>query len=662
MSRKKVMLIVFIFCCNNLQADVTSFFQEAAQSIKDSVTSFFSSDTLKSMGEMFGVVPDSYTRSYAVWNDSHIPIYSGQQSMTTMLGGTIPNAYGMQNVSTIPSWLNPGTIGATIDPASTSTSAGVTAQSVALGTSSSMFQNTPATLTVLDQHLEFNLYIAQTSDVTTNPLYFEQVESLNDENSTKVYHYRAYTGKQWSKGVLSHIPKVEFLGYTQPPVETSANSALTITATETATVSGSLTSLVFFNNTADDVQVTFTYDSAPLTITLEKNSFNSVSLSDTTKSLRPNNFSFNDVGSPSSFASVQFAPVGFYGKVYTLEVYQDAGMASKAVGLQGIVGGNYDTPLSTRSRDVTPITCNFWRQSVSQSGVDAASAENLLDVPGQVWVVYDSVDTPIMSKVTSGEAITWNLIRPELEKGSGYVYFLYIQTSTDSVAEKFIAEFLYGAMGKAARSMYSSDANEQFSSAASEFLASLDSETKSSSSTLTSDQKVATMVGNLDYSLGSMTDESGTVGYLIGADYFASLGVGAITQNYLFSPAIYNISALVSAFSMYVTKTDSLESNLKSWINGYAQSPSATSSLVEALLISDNKAVYVNSDKTLTAAGNIALQKLLTGPISLQNPGLYMLPVQNRYVSTLSGTVPTGMPTPRVVQSTAMPKYTAETI
>jgi hypothetical protein len=669
MSKKNILFALLLLSSTAVYADIgsniTSFFNSMADSISSAFNSFFSSDTLKSLGESFGVVPETYTRSYAIWNDSNVLIYSAQQGMTSMMGGTIANATGMTNASTIASWLNPGTLGAVINPSETSTTADVTAQSVTTGTDYTVFAGAPATLTVLDQHLEFNLYIAQTSSVTSSPLYLEEVTTLNDENSTKVYHYRAYTAKQWSGGTLTHVPRVEFLGYTQPPSTTSDDDSTT-TSSETATVSTSLTGLVFLNNTNDDVQVTFTYNSNPLTITLENNSFNSISLYDTTKSLRPNTFVFNDLDSGDTFASVDFGTVGFSGKMYTLEVYQDAGMSTKAVGLQGIVGGNYDTPISARSRDVSPITCNFWRQSVAQSSVDSDSASSLLDLPGQVWVVYDSVDTPIMSKVSVGEAISWQLIRPELATGMAYIYFLYIQTTTDSVAKDFIAEFLYGTMGDGVKSMYSQDAAENSSTAITDFLASLSTELATSTSTLTSDQKVAAMTGDLDYSLGSMTDAAGTVGYLLGADCFASQGIGATTQNYQLSPAGYSISSLVSIFGMYLTKTTLTNATLESLITTYAQNPSTASSLVQNLFVSDNKSLgttngnyglYVNSDNTLTDAGNKALQELLTGPMSLQNPGLYMPVVQNRYALTLSGSSPDGMPATTSVSSTPMPVY-----
>jgi len=105
---------------------------------------------------------------------------------------------------------------------------------------------------------------------------------------------------------------------------------------------------------------------------------------------------------------------------------------------------------------------------------------------------------------------------------------------------------------------------------------------------------------------------------------------------------------------------------LESLITTYAQNPSIASSLVQNLFVSDNQSLgttngnyglYVNSDDTLTDAGNKALQELLTGPMSLQNPGLYMPVVQNRYALTLSGSSPDGMPATTSVSSTPMPVY-----
>lgn len=654
MSRKTAIIVSLLFIVHfqsqaDVGSDIASFFDDVGSQIADSINSFFTNDTLTTIGETFGIVPEDYVYSYAVWNDSNVPIYTSQQGMTAFLGGTFPNALGMTNVETVSPW--------------TSSNSGITLTKTLDGATSapaiSGWQDSSGTLTVTNEQMLFNLYISDKNpsvqDITSTPLYLDQIQTLSEESSTKVYHYRAYNSREWSEGKVVHVPRVELLGYSQV-VDSNDDT----TPQPSVTVSGLLSSLVFFNNTPDDVSVSFNYGSSQLIITLEGNSFNKFSASDAKMSLRPNNFSFYESGSSTPFTTVPFADVGIEGDVYTLEIFQDSGETTKSVGLQGLSLGNYDTPVSNRVRDVTPVPCSFWWKSVAQyadaNGLSDDDVVDFVDLPGQVWVVYNSKDYPIMSKVSFGQAVSWNLLRPTLGKSEDYIYFVYIQTTDDSAAQSFISEFVYGDIGGKVKSSYSSDADQIAPTVTSQLLSSLSS---TSINSLSSEQEVATLAGSLDYDLGAMTDRSGTVGYLVGADYFASVGIGSGGQNYVLSPSMYNLSTLVGAFSMYITPPSDLSSQLQQWVVEYVQSPSSVQSAVENLVIQNGKSNYV-AGGSLTDLGSSVVQLLLTGPVSLQNPSIDMTVVQNQYVYSLNSSAPSGMPAPGSVDYTEIPLYTAQ--
>jgi hypothetical protein len=654
MSKKtQVIFLIVLLLATQSKADIFSTigdaFNEMGEQISTAITNFFTSDTMQMVGEMFGIVPTDYVYSYVIWNDSNVPIYSSQQNMTAFLGGTFANALGMTNVQTI-------------NPASSAAS-GVTLTKTLADYSTipaiSTWKDTAGTLTVTNEQMLFNLYISDknpsSNDITSNPLYLDSIQTLSEKASTKVYHYRAYNARAWSDGVEIHTPRVELLGYSQEIASDDTTSA-----TPSVTVSEILNSMIFLNNTADDVNVDFTYNSSSLTIRLEAYSFNCITLIDETMSLRPNTFYFYDSNASRSlaFKTLPFAEVGIANTSYTVEIYQNPGDLKKSVGLQGLSMGNYDTALSGRVRDVTPISCTFWWQSVAQyaesAGLSSDDTANLLDLPGQIWMVYNSVDSPIMAKVTAGNSISCNLLRPTLAKGKDYLYFVYVQTSDDAIAQKFISEFVYGSIGDDVISAYKNAATGTSSIVIPQLVTNL-SET-SSTSTLNIDQELAVIAGTLDYTLGSMKDSSGTVGYLLGGDYFASFGIGSGAQYYVLSPSIYDIDSLVNNFSMYMTAPSDLKSTLHSWVTNYVQSPEATATLIKNLLIENGSSRYV-SNGALTNAGIDVVETLLTGPTSIENPSIYMTAVQNQYIYSLTSSAPTGMPIPSMQASVSIPDY-----
>ena len=604
------------------------------------------------MGEVFGVVPDDYIYNYVLWNDSNVTIHSSQQGQTSFMGGTFTNAYTDQNVSATSSWLNSSTAGTIIDGLADSNST-TTIQEPDYG----VWGNTPGTLTVTAQHLMFNLYFSDNEDTTTDPLYESQLTVLSEENTTKVYHYRAYTSRELSGGSIVHVPKVELMGWTGAPPSDDDDSD----DQPTVTISSSLTSMSLINSTSDDITVSFTYASNPFTVTLEARTFNTISVADGS-SLRPNTFSFYESGSSTPFTSVDFQKVGFDGHSYTMEVYQDSDMTDKAVCLQGLSVGDYDMPLTNQVRDISPVQCTCWWQSKEQYADANDSSDDtmasFLDLPGQLWAVYESDDTPILTKISVGEAISWNMLRPKVSEGGQYIYFLYVQASSDDAAKSFASEFISGTMGDDLKSVYTDEVSDIVAIVTPQMLSSLSSD---SSTTLTTDQETQAISGTLDYTFGAMTDASGTVGYLVGADYFGSTGVGGTAQYYKFTPSVYNLTSLENAFKMYLTNTSdtTLASDLPQWIINYVEDADTVKGFIENLLITDGNSSYVENGE-LNDAGNLVVEGLLTGPVSIQNPSLDMSTMQNMYVYGLSGSAPDGMPDATAATLSSLPSYSAQ--
>lgn len=714
---KKIIFILFAYCFSNsslgnFESDVVNFAYGIRDQLEDSWGSIINGETLEKAGEMGGYISDNYNYSYVIWNNSHIPIYSSQQSITSFMGADLSNADGMRSSSMISSWLNPSpaitiaptvTLTSQVDPnavtivgedsddddntsstddassaddSTDTATSDVTVDGDSTSTSApiidyinpSFWADVPATLTAMQQKIYFDLYISKTADVKTDPLYLDSIQTLGFKNSGRVYHYNAYTTRKWSGGSQIHVPGVELMGFTQAeggPVED--------TVAGTVSISNQLSSMTFFNNTADDVKMSLTYNSVPLMVTLEKYSFNMITVPDESQTLRPNQFSFYEVGSAEPFVITDFPAIGFEGRTYTLEVYQDKGATSKAVGLQGLSSGKYDLPISNKVRDISPIACNLWWQNIEQAG----SPDGYIDLLGQLWVVYDNVDTPIMSKVIrAGGAISWNMLRPKPSKGFQYLYFLYLETKSDEKAHAFISEFIGGDIGNKIKSMYKNGGDENASINASEMISFLNSTDSESVDSLSNDNKVEILTGDLDYTLGSMIDAAGTTGYLVGADYFASTGLGNATQNYIFPPSTCNVSTLLAIFQNYITNIN-LESKIQQWINSYAYSldkegsskeadQESIRSEIEALIISSNvgateltNSPYV-SNGALTSDGINALNSLMTGPISIKNPSIpmQMATVYNQYPQTMSSEVPDGIKSSEAVESTPIPLYT----
>lgn len=672
------------------------------------------------MGQTFGAPPAEYIYNYKVINDAHVRIYIEQQGIASFMGAVFPSAKGYFGKKSAPSIFDA--------------------------------QGSLSEVSYLNQKYYFNMYIGAHESPHGHPIYKESLTQLPlEKHDKKIYYYHAYTAGKFHKGNLVHGPAVEMLGFQDPTQTDTKKAGIQLT--------GQLSQLNFYNSSGTDVQVSLTYGTTPYTFTVEKYSYNSLSVptaqpkedqssginealsavnglpgassvkSSTSKansgtssskkpvaqsqdqvviqaslhfsadekeklteaqsgeekesnhsessensaehaedqqaaqplfSLRPNTITFAaynaETKSYKQFRSLQLPSQGFQGYPYTIEIFQDAGEAME-VGIQGLSSGNYTQGVTERIRDITPCPCTFWYQSIQQAGVK--STDGYIDLPGQVWVVYQSADSLVQGKVTPGQVVSWHLTRPLLAEKDQCVYFVYVATTDDAIASKFIAKFVAQLIGPEVITEYSNAIeNMVISSATSSISTDLMAENKQvpQAKTLTAEQKVAAMMGSLNVSHGVIKDtQQGVIGYLLGADVFTPQGLGFGRFYYKLSPAMQSITMLVSNLQNYLdsSKTSALGANIQAsltttvntWLAAYLTSPSSVENQVKNYLIQYGSSSIVDGKGGLTKFGQNCLQSLLSSSVSLQYPPMKFSTVVNQYVYDFGQKAPDKMPT-----------------
>lgn len=359
-------------------------------------------------------------------------------------------------------------------------------------------------------------------------------------------------------------------------------------------------------------------------------------------SLRPNTITFSSYN-PSSgqyekFQTLELPSQGFDGFAYTLEIFQTADKKMQ-VGFQGLTPGHYDLSTTPRARDVTPCPCFFWYQSVAQ--VPNAVQNGYMDLPGQLWIVYPGQDNPIQAKVTVGQAVTWNLTRPSINQGDQFVYFVYVATTDDKVAAQFVQKISQQMLGQKVIGQYIQAAKNVFdaSKVTDQSLdVSTDGKQKVENISLTADQQVATLLGNLVDTQQVIEDtDLQVVGYILGTDIFVPKGVGFGRFYYMLAPSLLSTSSLASLFSSYLTTanndTQALQKRIVGWVTDYIKNPAEVQSKIEQYLIQNgNDRVVDTATKKLTKFGQSCLKNCITGDVSIKYPSLKLSTVTNSYV------------------------------
>ena len=621
----------------------------------------------QSMGRSFGASPEGYVYSFEVWNDSNEEIHVGLEGVASFMGSYFPNDKGIYDKKILPPLID---------------SAG--SQPIAKYN---------------QERYYFNLYISTYIDPRNNSLYYQTLTNLPvEKNDTKNFYYHAYTQRGISKGQYVHKPKVEMLGYGNSNQHAKAKNKGNVT------ISDQLSTLNFYNSSASDAKVSLTIDKKTYDITLEKYSFNTLKVptspgsakDDGTPgdpvpdySLRPNTLTFSRYSSSSNdyvpLKTLKIPDEGFDGYPYTIEVFQDQGK-NMDIGVQGLAPGHCDQAVFSKIRDISPCPCSFWYQSVDQLTTDKAG---FIDLPGQVWVVYQGIDSAIKSKVVAGEVASWDLLRPLSSSGDIFLYFIYAATKDDSKAEAFVDKVVNGTLGADLIGLFTAAINQpvqgDFSpqnitgavTSTGKVVAD-DSTTKTGDDTaqskITVDQEIQGLIGAFETVSGQIVDaDTGVGGYLLGIDVFTSKGLGSGNYYYTLAPSLSSTSSLVqlvsscldsskfpassdasknsskapSSTSMDTTVTTEVEG----WVSDYLDDPQGVEGKVSSYLKQYGKSTVVDSTGAMTLFG-IAMQKaIMTGKVSIKFPPIKLSTVANKFVFDFGKAAPDGMPKKSTVLS-----------
>lgn len=463
----------------------------------------------KSLGQSFGAPPSGYVYSFDVYNDvSSQNAYVAVNEIMSLMGGDIPKPHGWTLASIAP------------------------------------FTHHLTN----NQDYYFELFIKSTDkDYSSHMPYLphddvlfrQEVTALEGaKNSQKLHYFRTFMGKNLENGVYVHALKAESLGYL------NQNSDDAKTDPGNVTIGSTLSSLTIFNSSAQDFYVGFAPQGSATTMTkatckayamVPANSFGLLNTTASVTSLSPGTIGIFDATSQKliktySLPSYIFCSLpGNASMPYTLEIYQDVGAKSVSVELQGLMSGNYDQAIGNVC-DITPVTCVFWYQSVAQAG-----ASGYVDVtPGKVWVVSVENEPKIITNLTPGQAVQFSITRPVSGK-QVWIYFVYVATSSDAIAQQYLQNFFADASGKNMLQLYQDQGEQQMK------LAAQPGVTKKS---VPQDLLVQTAQGALSLNGGSVVID-GITGYFLGADVFSCVGVGAGPMYYLLQPSETNSDNII---------------------------------------------------------------------------------------------------------------------
>ncbi len=594
---------------------------------------------MEGMGQTFGAPPRDYVYNYEVWSDASVPIYLAQEPIVCFMGAYSPGTTGTFGKKTLPSIFDAPD-----------------------GLSTAVRQK---------QQYYFNMYISDDNDPLKHPIYKKSLTDLPlQKNDTKVFYYHVYTAGILSKGRMIHKPAVEVMGYQDPTQVNNQDKE----KQGNIKFSGQLSEIFFYNSSGTDLQISLTYGTSPYTFTVEKYSYNFLGLPTKEEkadqkadaqndlpafSLRPNTITFAAYNAETKkydqFRSLSLPSKGFEGTSCRIKIFQDEGK-SLEVGIQGHSPGNFDLPVTARTRDITPCVCTFWYQSLEQ----IASKQGLSDLPGQIWVVYNGVDSPLVAKVMPGQVVSWNLTRPAIWQADQFVYFVYVVTDDDAMGKSFAQKIAQGLIGTNISNEYNKAANRALQRRPI-VQAGLDvnGDAQVAAQILSSDKEIAALMGTLNIANGMIEDtELGVIGYLAGADVFTAQGLGFGRFYYTLSPSVINFNGVVSLVSGCLdsakTKTlggadadvvKSITKSVQDWFAMYMKKPTQAQDLVEKYLIQFGNATIVDA-KTggLTQVGKSRLQEIVSGNVSLKFPSMKLSNVSNQYVYDFGKKAPENMP------------------
>ena len=664
------------------------------QNFVDQIKSFGNSvgDMFKGMGSMFGVVPAGYHCSWEIINDTDQEIDVYYQNFISVMGGFFQCADSSASDSLHA--IQPYQATFSYAPASSASSSTASASA----TSGTTPPPPPPPTSGLYSQIKYYFAMFMGSSPAGSSLkgstkgtnfYQEYQLNLGKEGDNSISYYHIYTGKRFVNGNVTHMVMAEMAGANDPDAKgTDAAGNLTFgsnlgqidpNATSNSAPAGSV---YFYNTTSQSVQLTITLSDGTkyLDISLEPLSYNQLSC--------PSPITINGsklvFGGTSSFKTITVPAITAQGSNYIFEIYQDAGQASPNAAIQGFNPGNYDVCVSSNMRDISPQKAILWIESVAQKNTPAkgqkAPTPNSgdYDLPGQVWMAYQTPSVTTLQKVTLGNPTALQFIRPSLADQIGYLYFVYVNTQTDAQAKSFITNFLSGNFGSAIKQQAISTINTTIDitkvetvAASAKIVGTISSQEKTLSSkntqqvseeqpspiALSSQLAQQVLTGKIPSNSARLQDPTTNVtGYLLGIDVFTSFaGSVCPISYYQLSPATISIDTLAGILGQYlkdpkVPTADIISAQISTWLQSYIENPKSVQPLIVSFLSKYGASTLFDTKGALTKGGQQRVNSFVNGLVSLANPPILYSPIS---AQSPAYTPPANMPgAPKLADST----------
>lgn len=498
-----------------------------------------SSSFWKGIGRGFGAAPSGYVYSFTVDNDSNQSLKVGMQEYASFMGAYFPKSHGWSET--------------TVKPFQ---------QDYSIKQKEYYFE-----MKIMPDDASGGGGMPYSSD---GALYVQDCIQLpKDQHSPKMNYFHAYTGKTFKDGNYKHQPMVEYMGYANPT--NPKDKGASVTKVDTLTNNPAL---VVYNSTNQnlligyssqlgakslkksecDIFLTPVVDNSFIThspVTVKqafdiKTLYGGAKPAAAVSSLPLGTLGVFEDGSDEAIQIYALPPKVYSGHTYTLEVYQDVGQ-QRQIGLQALQSA-HDAP-SGKVRDITPVTCVFWYESVKQLG---KKSKGMVDLPGNVWVVGVTSKGAIKGVVPVGEALDFTFVRPEIGKETWF-YFVYVDEKDKDKEELFIDKFMSGAIGRNVVEKYHQQSSKQFQQAQEELAdivtIQVGSKAKAPKVQVPESLLIAAIQGALNVHGGEIVDtDLGVSGFLLGADVFLASGVGANSKFYYqLSPSQKNGDTIIKS-------------------------------------------------------------------------------------------------------------------
>lgn len=700
MKKKIIMMFVLgiIFQASFLESSV----QSGGQNFVEQMKSFGESvkDMVLGMGSMFGVVPAGYQCNWEIINDTDQEIDIYYQNFIEVMGG-----FFQSNDSSASDSLH------AIQPYSASFGYKPIPAGTVLGgpasSSGSSKSQAPTSGLYSGVKYYFALFMGYSpagsslkGGATQGTNFYKEYQlNLGIQGDNSINYYHIYTGKRFVNGNATHMIMAEMAGAYQPDSskdDAKSNIAFSsnLGQVDPSSSSAPAGSVYFYNTTSQQVQLTVTLSDGTkyLDIPLEPLSYNLLSCP---LPITMNGSTVAFAGS-SPFKTITIPAMTVQGNNYIFEIYQDVGQSKPNVAIQGFSPGNYDICVSSNMRDISPQKAILWIESVEQKNTPVKGQKaptpnpTDYDLPGQVWMVYQTPSVTTMQKAVLAHPTALTFIRPSLAEQIGYIYFIYVNTQNDDQAKKFISNFLSGAFGSAMQKQAiatintaiditkvekTAQASEKIAGTIQDQLNTLSSnQSKISSgpapSPIVLSNQVAQQVltGKIPANSARLQDSATNLtGYLLGVDVFTPFaGTACPISYYQLTPATMSLDILAGVLGQYLdankvktavsaapkgttqdtsANTDQtsawLNPQIASWFNDYIKDPQSVSPKIVTFLSAYGSSGLFDAKGALTKGGQQRVNSFVNGLVSFANPPILYSPVS---IQSPASTPPTNMP------------------